>query len=107
MGGMTMNVNNGTTTPSDTRVTSGGSGMIDPPGKSELAREWRTIQPGETVSYDLTGPGPWKVEFRLRKGGRRRIFSEIVQTPHDLVELIEAGDDVGVRITRPRLSASR
>lgn len=102
-----MNINNGTTTPSDTRVTSGGSGMGGPLGNKGDATEWRTIQPGETVLYDLTGPGPWKVEFRLRKGGRRRIFSEVVQTPHDLVELIEAGDDVGVRITRPRLSASR
>lgn len=100
-----MEVNNGTTTPSDTRVTSGGSGMIDPPGKSEFARQWRTIQPGETVRYDLTGSGPWKVEFRLNRGGRRRIHSEIAETPDDLVELIEAGDDVHVRVSRA--SASR
>lgn len=102
-----MDVNNGTTTPSDTRVTSGGSGMIDPPGKSEFARQWRRIQPGETIRYDLEGPGPWKVEFRLMKGGRQRIRSEVVQTPHDFVELIEAGDDVDVRVTRPRTSARR
>lgn len=102
-----MDVNNGTTSPTDTRVTSGGSGMIDPSGMSEVAREWRTIQPGETVRYDLDGPGPWKVEFRVTRGGRRRLRSEVVQTPHDLVELIEAGDDVDVRITRPRASASR
>lgn len=102
-----MDVNNGTTTPSDTRVTSGGSGMIDPPGKSEFARQWRRIQPGETVRYDLEGSGPWTVEFRLTKGGRRRIVSEIAKTPHDVVELIEAGDDVDVRVSRPRASASR
>lgn len=98
-----MDVSNDTKTPSDTRVTSGGSGM----GGNSPIGEWQTLQPGQKLRLDLKGAGPWKVEFRVMKGGRRRIVSEVAQTPHDVVELIEAGDDVDVRITRPRASASQ
>lgn len=100
-----MDINNGTNSPTDTRVSSGGgSGMTDPP---ETPVEWSTILPAQTLHLDLKGRGPWKVEFRLMKGGRRKIVSEIAQTPHDLVELIETDDEVDVRITRPRTAASR
>lgn len=102
-----MDINNGTKTPTDTRVNDADAGMGDPFGSKREAAQWRTIQPGETVRYDLTGSGPWKVEFRTTRGGRRRIVSEIAKTPQDFVELIEAEGGVDVRITRPRASASR
>jgi hypothetical protein len=100
-----MDVNNGTTTPSDTRVTSaGGSGMGDP--KTQEALEWTAIQPGETVHFDVQGIGPWKVEFRVMRQGRRRTYVEFARTPQDLVELIDDGDDLSVRVTRPRRAAN-
>jgi hypothetical protein len=94
---MTMDVNNGTKTPTETRVTSGSSGFYEFPPKPErpegASATWRTIQPGETESFDLRGTGPWKVEIRVVENGRSKTKSATVRTPYDKVTLVETGDD--------------
>jgi hypothetical protein len=102
MGGMTMDVDNGTKTPTDTRITSGGSGFYEFPPKPETREAppaWTTIQPGETESFDLRGTGPWKVEVRTMKDGRWKTKSTTVRTPYDKVTLVENGDEVELRVT--------
>ncbi|MFP5287535.1 MAG: hypothetical protein ACLGI9_17490 [Thermoanaerobaculia bacterium] len=99
-----MDVSNDTKTPGDTRVSSaGGSGFHQYPPKPELSEAasaaWRTIQPGETASFDLRGAGPWKVEIRFMKDGRWKPKSATVRTPYDKVTLIENGDDVELRVS--------
>ena len=91
-----MDVDNGTKTPTDTRVTSGGSGFIQYPQKPETPEAapgaWRTVQPGETASFDLRGSGPWKVEIRVLENERWRTKSATIRTPYDKVTLVETGD---------------
>ena len=98
-----MDVDNGTKTPTDTRISSGGgSGFYEFPPKPEPREAtpvWRTIQPGETASFDLRGTGPWKVEVRVMKDGRWRKKSETIQTAYDRVTLVENGDEVELRVT--------
>lgn len=105
-----MDVDNGTKTPTDTRVSSGGgSGFHQYPPKPDNPEAapgaWKTIQPGETASFDLRGPGPWKVEIRVLKNGRWTPKSEIVRTPYDRVTLVENGGEVELKVSR-RAAAS-